>query len=156
MPQRRRRPPRPLARAPVRGARPRFTVRPRKGQFVVFDKPASKLLHAIILPVPTERTKGVVACRTAFGNLLVGGYGVAGGGISRVTPAGQVYVIEPNVNPNIARDDEVAQSADKVGISYPALIRMLVNQAVISFQIWTGITPEAEVMRDALEEFLGI
>jgi D-alanine-D-alanine ligase len=48
----------------------------------------------------------------------------------RVTAAGQVYVIEPNVNPNIARDDEVAQSADKVGISYPALIRMLVNQAV--------------------------
>jgi D-alanine-D-alanine ligase len=48
----------------------------------------------------------------------------------RVTAAGQVYVIEPNANPNIARDDEVAQSAEKVGISYPALIRMLVSQAV--------------------------
>jgi glycerol-3-phosphate dehydrogenase len=49
-----------------------FTITPRKGQFVVFDKPAAKLLHAIVLPVPTERTKGVVVCRTAFGNLLVG------------------------------------------------------------------------------------
>jgi glycerol-3-phosphate dehydrogenase len=49
-----------------------FTITPRKGQFVVFDKPAANLVHAIILPVPTERTKGVVACRTAFGNLLVG------------------------------------------------------------------------------------
>ena len=49
-----------------------FAITPRKGQFVVFDKPASKLIHAIILPVPTERTKGVVVCRTAFGNLLVG------------------------------------------------------------------------------------
>jgi glycerol-3-phosphate dehydrogenase len=49
-----------------------FTITPRKGQFVVFDKPAATLLHAIILPVPTERTKGIVACRTAFGNLLVG------------------------------------------------------------------------------------
>jgi D-alanine-D-alanine ligase len=48
----------------------------------------------------------------------------------RVTAAGQVYVIEPNANPNIARDDEVAQSADKVGISYPALVRMIVSQAV--------------------------
>jgi D-alanine-D-alanine ligase len=48
----------------------------------------------------------------------------------RVTAAGQVYVIEPNVNPNIARDDEIAQSADKVGISYRALIRRLVSQAV--------------------------
>jgi glycerol-3-phosphate dehydrogenase len=49
-----------------------FAITPRKGQFVVFDKPASKLIHAIILPVPTERTKGIVVCRTAFGNLLVG------------------------------------------------------------------------------------
>lgn len=53
-------------------APPAFAITPRKGQFVVFDKPASKLLHAIVLPVPTERTKGVVACRTAFGNLLIG------------------------------------------------------------------------------------
>jgi glycerol-3-phosphate dehydrogenase len=49
-----------------------FSIRPRKGQFAVFDKPAAALVHAIVLPVPTERTKGVVVCRTAFGNLLVG------------------------------------------------------------------------------------
>ncbi|PVA05702.1 NAD(P)/FAD-dependent oxidoreductase [Thalassorhabdomicrobium marinisediminis] len=53
------------------GAR-RFTITPRKGQFVVFDKPASNLLSSIILPVPTKTTKGVVICRTIFGNLLVG------------------------------------------------------------------------------------
>jgi shikimate dehydrogenase len=33
---------------------------------------------------------------------------------------------------------------------------MLVNQAVISFKIWTGTEPNASVMRDALEEFLEI
>ena len=49
-----------------------FTITPRRGQFVVFDKPASKLVNAIILPVPTERTKGVVLFRTAFGNLAIG------------------------------------------------------------------------------------
>lgn len=49
-----------------------FRIRPRKGQFVVFDKAASALLRTIVLPVPTERTKGVVLCRTAFGNVLVG------------------------------------------------------------------------------------
>jgi glycerol-3-phosphate dehydrogenase len=49
-----------------------FEIRPRKGQFVVFDKPAAALLRTIILPVPTERTKGVVLCRTIWGNLLVG------------------------------------------------------------------------------------
>jgi glycerol-3-phosphate dehydrogenase len=49
-----------------------FEIRPRKGQFVVFDKPASRLLGAILLPVPTARTKGVLLARTAFGNLLAG------------------------------------------------------------------------------------
>lgn len=49
-----------------------FRILPRKGQFVVFDKAASKLINSIILPVPTKRTKGIVVCRTIFGNLLVG------------------------------------------------------------------------------------
>lgn len=49
-----------------------FTVTPRKGQFVVFDKTAALLASSIILPVPTKTTKGVVVCRTVFGNLLVG------------------------------------------------------------------------------------
>lgn len=33
---------------------------------------------------------------------------------------------------------------------------MLVNQAVIGFQIWTGVEPSAAVMREALEEYLEI
>ena len=51
---------------------PSFKIKPRKGQFVVFDKPAAKLVRSIILPVPSERTKGVVVFRTIFGNLAIG------------------------------------------------------------------------------------
>jgi glycerol-3-phosphate dehydrogenase len=49
-----------------------FEIHPRKGQFLVYDKAASELINKIILPVPTKVTKGVVVCRTIFGNLLVG------------------------------------------------------------------------------------
>jgi len=49
-----------------------FAIRPRKGQFVVYDKPAAALVSSTILPVPSERTKGIVLCRTVFGNLIVG------------------------------------------------------------------------------------
>ncbi len=49
-----------------------FNITPRKGQFVVYDKAASKLIKGVILPVPTSRTKGVVVFRTVFGNLVVG------------------------------------------------------------------------------------
>lgn len=49
-----------------------FSIHPRKGQFVVYDKAAAQLIGHIILPVPNERTKGIVFTRTIFGNLLVG------------------------------------------------------------------------------------
>ena len=49
-----------------------FHIRPRKGQFLVYDTSAYKLLNSIILPVPNEITKGVVICRTAFGKVIVG------------------------------------------------------------------------------------
>ena len=54
------------------GFTPEFTIKPRKGQFVVFDKAAARHVPRIILPVPSETTKGIVLCPTAFGNVLVG------------------------------------------------------------------------------------
>ncbi len=51
---------------------PSFAIRPRKGQLVVFDKAAHDLCTAIILPVPTAKSKGVLLARTAYGNLLIG------------------------------------------------------------------------------------
>ena len=49
-----------------------FKIHPRKGQFLVYDKSAGGLINSIIFPLPTETTKGVIICRTIFGNLLVG------------------------------------------------------------------------------------
>jgi glycerol-3-phosphate dehydrogenase len=49
-----------------------FEIRPRKGQFVVLDKSARRLVQSIILPVPNDITKGVLVCPTAFGNVLIG------------------------------------------------------------------------------------
>ena len=51
---------------------PEFEIRPRKGQFLVYDKSAASLINAIILPVPSPTTKGVVLTKTIFGNLLLG------------------------------------------------------------------------------------
>ena len=49
-----------------------FQIKPRKGQFLLYDTPAIQLVKSIILPVPNDITKGVVICQTAFGKLLVG------------------------------------------------------------------------------------
>ena len=49
-----------------------FTILPRKGELIVYDKLARPLLSSIVLPVPTARTKGVVVAPTVFGNVLLG------------------------------------------------------------------------------------
>ena len=49
-----------------------FTIAPRRGQLIVFDKLARSLLSSILLTVPTERTKGVVVAPTVYGNVLLG------------------------------------------------------------------------------------
>ena len=49
-----------------------FTVTPRRGELVVFDKLARPLLRHILLPVPTAKTKGVLIAPTVFGNVLLG------------------------------------------------------------------------------------
>ncbi|MGW1721462.1 FAD-dependent oxidoreductase [Streptomyces sp. NPDC002306] len=49
-----------------------FTVTPRRGQLVVFDKPARDLVRHILLPVPTALGKGVLVAPTVYGNVLLG------------------------------------------------------------------------------------
>jgi glycerol-3-phosphate dehydrogenase len=49
-----------------------FTIRPRRGELIVFDKLARTLLRSILLPVPTARTKGVLVAPTVYGNVLLG------------------------------------------------------------------------------------
>ena len=49
-----------------------FTIAPRRGQLIVFDKLARGLVTSIVLPVPTERTKGVLVAPTVYGNVLLG------------------------------------------------------------------------------------
>jgi glycerol-3-phosphate dehydrogenase len=49
-----------------------FTIRPRRGELIVFDKLARPLLGRILLPVPTAATKGVLIAPTVYGNVLLG------------------------------------------------------------------------------------
>ena len=49
-----------------------FTIMPRRGELIVFDKLARPLVDRIILAVPTGTTKGVLLAPTVFGNVLLG------------------------------------------------------------------------------------
>jgi D-alanine-D-alanine ligase len=51
---------------------------------------------------------------------------------ARLTPRGDVVVIEANPNPSLAKEDDFAQAAMQVGIGYEALIQKVLENALKS------------------------
>src|ERR671918_2929005 len=49
-----------------------FTVTPRRGELIVFDKLSRPLVNHIVLAGPTKVSKGVLVAPTVFGNVMVG------------------------------------------------------------------------------------
>jgi glycerol-3-phosphate dehydrogenase len=76
-----------------------FTINPRRGELIVFDKLAGPLVSHVLLPVPTGRTKGVLIAPTVFGNVMLGptaddvpdrtATGSTPGGLARLTELGR-------------------------------------------------------------------
>ena len=48
----------------------------------------------------------------------------------RLSPKGDVFVIEANPNPSLAEDEDFAQSALNAGVSYDTLIQEILNAAL--------------------------
>ena len=50
-----------------------FTITPRKGEYILFDKmAASSLVYGAIFPCPSEKSKGIMICTTTHGNTFIG------------------------------------------------------------------------------------
>ena len=50
-----------------------FTITPRKGEYILFDKTAApSLVWGIAFPCPTEKSKGILVCTTTHGNTFIG------------------------------------------------------------------------------------
>ena len=71
--------------------------------------------------------------------------------LSSLTPK----MVVADVIPNPPNTWLLRQAAER-GCKTLDGLGMLVNQAVINFKIWTDVDPNPDVMREALEEFLGL
>lgn len=49
-----------------------FTINPRQGQYLLFDKDIGNLVNSIIFQTPTTISKGILVTKTYHGNLLIG------------------------------------------------------------------------------------
>src|SRR5207249_4349493 len=72
-----------------------------------------------------ERGDGIqYLCKRAYRALELSGYARID---LRMDDAGNVWVLEANPNPQIARGEDFAASAEKVGISYDGMLQRIVN-----------------------------
>ena len=67
-----------------------FKILPRRGQYIVFDKSARRLVEMIVKPAPSQYSRGIYIAPTIFGNVLAGptAEDVADSGDRRVTAEG--------------------------------------------------------------------
>lgn len=63
-------------------------------------------------------------CKRVYRTLLLSGYARID---LRLSESGAVSVIEANPNPQLARDEDFAASAERAGIAYPELIQRILN-----------------------------
>ena len=66
-------------------------------------------------------------CKQAYRTLMIDSYGRFD---LRLTPGGDVYIIEANANPDLSKEDEFAGSAAKGGMSYDKLIEKILKLAL--------------------------
>jgi len=79
-------------------------------------------------PLPDGTSQRIAKiCRAVYRALRIHGYGRID---LRVTPEGEIVILEANPNPNLEREDEFAQSAMKAGLSYPRMIQRILTLAL--------------------------
>lgn len=49
-----------------------FTIKPRKGEYVLFDKKVSSLVNNVLFPTPNKVSKGILVAPTVHGNIFIG------------------------------------------------------------------------------------
>lgn len=103
--------------------RPKFATYKSKWNDAFRRKWGIREDFAAPLPEGMERRIARIT-RTAFRALQLSGYGRLD---LRVTPEGEIYVLEVNPNPNLAKTDELAQAAQKARIPYRKLIQEILT-----------------------------
>ncbi len=79
-------------------------------------------------PLPNDTNQRIAKiCRAVYRALRIRGYGRID---LRVTPDGEIVILEANPNPNLDRTDEFAQSAIKAGLKYERLVQRILNLAL--------------------------
>jgi D-alanine-D-alanine ligase len=85
---------------------------------------------------PALERETVRVCKQVYRALGLSGYARID---LRLTADGKLYVIEANANPDLAADEDFAQSAKAVGIEYPQLLQRILNLGLAWRPAWKEV-----------------
>ncbi|MEM6469527.1 MAG: D-alanine--D-alanine ligase [Planctomycetota bacterium] len=88
-------------------------------------------------PDLNDATKDSISrlCKRVYRALSLSGYARMD---LRMTPEGQIYVIEANANPNIEYGEDFAESAHSIGIDYESLLQRILSMGLSYKPAWKG------------------
>ena len=49
-----------------------FTIKPRRGEYILFDRSAGSLVNTVLFPTPDKVSKGILVSPTVHGNVFIG------------------------------------------------------------------------------------
>lgn len=49
-----------------------FTITPRRGEYILFDRSVGDLVHSVVFPTPSKVSKGILIAPTVHGNAFIG------------------------------------------------------------------------------------
>ncbi len=99
-----------------------------------YQKRAGIITHAACDIPPETAARISRTCKRVYHVLEQSGYARMD---LRLTPEGEVYLIEPNPNPELAYGEDFAESAETVGVSYVQLLHRIVNLG-LRYQLHSG------------------
>ncbi|MGN0940757.1 MAG: NAD(P)/FAD-dependent oxidoreductase [Selenomonadaceae bacterium] len=136
-----------------------FTINPRKGEYILFDKTAKdSLVSSVVFPVPTKTSKGILVCATTHGNVFIGpnAQDDCGREDVSVTPAGMDEIIAgaKRLVPNIPMGASITEFAGLRAVSSTGDFILGESDAADGLLLAAGIQSPGLTSAPAIAEYL--
>lgn len=140
-----------------------FTIKPRRGEYILFDHSVSDLVRSVVFPTPTKLSKGILVAPTVHGNVFIGpnasevddseDHETTGRGFAEIISGAQRMVPKlPLANAITEFAGVRAVAGDDFVIGLSPVVRGLVHAAGIQSPGLTAAPAIAETIVDFLAE----
>lgn len=144
-----------------------FVIRPRKGEYILFDKSAAGKVGRVIFPVPQNGMKGILLSPTVHGNMFIGpnacdltdkeDVAVTTAGLEEVISGGRRLMPDIPLGAAIAQFAGLRAVSDKGDfiVRRSAVAAGLIHAAGIESPGLTAAPAIAEMIADLVRDFFG-